>query len=305
MMKRAIPITILLVGFAALYPLQRWIDRTPPPATASAETLYLASGATIKRMSLGLEGLTADIYWIRTVQYFGRKLIDSGVPLSAGASKNIRMDLLAPLLDIIVTLDPQHMAAYRFGAIFLPERDLPAAIALLEKGVANNPNDWRLYQDLGYIYWQAGNNVAGDARARDYAKATEWYERGSQIPGAIWWLRDLAGYMKIEGGSRAAAYAIYSSYLTSDDENIRAQAVVRLKQLRALDQIDAINALLAGYKKATGECLKDLRALAPRLRALKIPLNDEQWPWDPDHYPYVLDIESCTVQLGPGSTVPR
>jgi tetratricopeptide (TPR) repeat protein len=304
-MKKAIPITVLLISLATLYPLQQWIDRTTPREVISEETLYFASGNAVKRMSLGLDGLAADIYWIRAVQYFGRKLIDSGVPFSAAASKGLRMDMLAPLLNIIVTLDPQHMPAYRFGAIFLPERDLPAAIALLEKGIDSNPNDWRLYQDLGYIYWQAGNGVESDEQARYYAKAAEWYERGSQVPGAMWWMRDLAGYMKIAGGSREAAYAIYSSYLNSDDEKIRAQAVLRMKQLRSLDEMDAINGVLAEYKKATGECPTDLRVLAPRLRALKLALNDEQWPWDPDHYPYVLETQSCTVRIGPGSTVPR
>lgn len=304
-MKRAIPLTLLIAGLATLYPLQRWIDRTTPHEVASEEALYVASGAAVKRMSLGLTGLAADIYWIRVVQYFGRKLIDSRVPLSSAASNGLRMEMLAPLLNIIVTLDPQHLPAYRFGAIFLPERDLPAAIALLEKGIANNPNEWRLYQDIGYIYWQAGNGVAGDQRARYYAKAAEWYERGSQVPGAMWWMRDLAGYMKIEGGSRAAASAIYSSYLNSDDEKIRAQAVLRLKQLRSLDEMDAINGVLADYKKAAGECPADLRVLAPRLRAMRLALNDEQWPCDPDHYPYVLNSQSCSVRIAPGSTVPR
>ena len=71
-------------------------------------------------MSLGLEALAADVYWIRTVQYFGRKVIDSGKPLSSAVSKDLRMDLLAPLLDIVVTLDPQHIPAYRFRQYFFP-----------------------------------------------------------------------------------------------------------------------------------------------------------------------------------------
>jgi tetratricopeptide (TPR) repeat protein len=304
-MKRTIPITILIAGLAALYPLQRWIDRTTPQEVISEETLYLGTGTAVKRMSMGLDGLAADLYWIRAVQYFGRKLIDSGGPRSAGSSRNIRMDLLAPLLNIIVTLDPQHTPAYRFGAIFLPERDLPAAIALLEKGIASNPDDWRLCQDLGYIYWQAGNSVEGDQRTRYYAKAAEWYERGSQVPGAMWWMRDLAGYMKIAGGSREAAYAIYSSYLNSDDEKIRAQAVLRLEQLRSLDEMDVLNRLLAEYRKVTGECPADLTVLAPRLRAMKFELNQDQLLVDPAGFPYELDKESCAARLMHNSLVPR
>jgi tetratricopeptide (TPR) repeat protein len=303
-MKNAIPIVILLVGLGLLYPMQRHIDRAMPQEVVGDETLYL-SGATVKRLSLGMEGLAADIYWIRTVQYFGGKLIDSGQPLSAAATANVRMDLLAPLLNIVVTLDPHHLPAYRFGAIFLPERDLPAAIALLEKGIQANPDDWRMYQDLGYINWQAGNRASGAERAAFYAKAAEWYEKGGQVPGAMWWMRDLAGYMKIAGGSREAAYAIYSGYLNSDDENIRNQAALRLKQLRALDEMDAINDLLARYRAQTGHCPADLRQLAPQLRTMKLTLNDEQRPVDPNGVPYELKAETCKVELAWASQIPR
>jgi tetratricopeptide (TPR) repeat protein len=303
-MRKLIPLAILAAGLGLLYPIQRHMDQAQPQEVVGDETLYL-SGDAVKRLSLGMEGLAADVYWIRTVQYFGGKLIDSNQPLSAAASANIRMDLLAPLLNVVVTLDPHHIPAYRFGAIFLPERDLPAAIALLERGIQENPNEWRLYQDLGYINWQAGNNAAGDERARFYAEAARWYEKGGQVPGAMWWMRDLAGYMKIAGGSREAAYAIYSTYLNSDDENIRKQAAARMKQLRALAEIDAINDLLSRYKAQTGRCPADLRALAPQLRAMKLTLNDEQQPVDPDGVAYELKGDTCKVELAWSSTIPR
>jgi tetratricopeptide (TPR) repeat protein len=303
-MKKATPISILVLGLVALYPLQRSIDNASPREVISDETLYLSADA-VKRMSLGLEGLAADIYWIRTVQYFGRKLIDGGEQVSSGGSRGVRMDLLAPLLNIVVTLDPHHLAAYRFGAIFLPERDMNAAIALLEKGIRENPDDWRLYQDLAYIYWQAGNSKSGEERAAYYAKAAEWYDKGSGVPGALWWMRDLAGYMRIAGGSREAAYAIYSSYLNSEDEKIRNQAILRLKQLRSLDDLDVINEALADYRKATGACPPDLRPLASTLRARKLTVNDANLALDPDGFAYEVDAASCKAKLQGGSTIPR
>lgn len=302
---RILPASLLLVCLGLLYPMQRWIDRSSATPVISEESLYLASGKTIKKMSLGLEALAADIYWIRTVQYFGRKVIDSGKPLSSAVSKDLRMDLLAPLLDIVVTLDPQHIPAYRFGAMFLPERDMPAAIALLEKGIGTNPNEWRLYQDIGYIYWQAGNSASGQEQADNYAKSAEWYEKGGDVPGAPWWMRDLAGLMKIKGGSRDAARAVYSSYLTSDDPNVHAQAVERLKQLRSLEEIDAINALLARYREQIGACPSDLRVLAPRLRSMNLSVNDDSMPVDPNGFAYTYDSAKCRAELAFESNVPR
>src|SRR5215210_8950334 len=99
-MRKAILILIIVAGLVALYPMQRHIDASVPAEVSSDETLYLTSGETIKKMSLGLNGLAADIYWIRTIQYFGRKLLDSDKPISSQGTKDIDMPLLAPLLNI-------------------------------------------------------------------------------------------------------------------------------------------------------------------------------------------------------------
>jgi hypothetical protein len=294
MMRRSLPFVLVAVGLGLLYPLQRWIDSETLGEVVGEETLYFASGETIKRMSVGLHGIVADVYWIRVLQYFGGKLQTTGKPLSPDTSK-IRMDLLAPLLKIVVTLDPGHIPAYRFGAIFLPERDLSAAIGLLEKGIAENPSEWRLYQDIGFIHWQAGN----------YPKASEYYERGGEIEGAAWWMRDLGGVMKIKGGSREVARDIYAQYLESEDENIRNQATLRLRQLNMLDELDAINGLLTRYKEETGECPASLRLLAPRLQSMGLTLNGAREPVDPHDFPYVLDPAKCTASQHRESTVPR
>ena len=308
MKRRAIPFAIIVAGFCLIYPLQRYIDRTAPQEVVSEEKLYLSSGESIKKMSLGLHGLAADIYWIRTVQYFGRKLIDTrapGQPMSVGSTKDIRMDLLAPLLDIVVTLDPQHIAAYRFGAIFLPERDLPAAISLLERGVEANPKHWRLYQDLGYIYWQAGNEAMGAEKAAYYAKAAEWYGRGSQIEGARDWMADMAGLMKIQGGERATARKIYTEYLTSEEPHIRSQAEARLKQIESLDQRDLINELLRKRVEHSGACPASFRAIARELYSKGLAINNEMMPVDPDGFPYSLNAATCRAELNKDSTIPR
>lgn len=305
MSLRIVPASALALGICLLYPMQRWIDSKAPREITGEETLYLSSGETIKKMSLGLESLAADVYWIRTVQYFGRKLIESGKPITSSSTKDISMPLLAPLLNIVVTLDPQHIPAYRFGAIFLPERDLPSAMALVEKGIRENRDEWRLYQDLAYIYWQAGNASSGSQQAEDFAKAAEWYEKGSNVPGAAWWMRDLAGLMRIKGGSRESARAVYEKYLLSDDKIIRGQAISRLRQLRSLDELDTINALLARYKEQNGACPGDLRAIASKLRSMNLPLNDDSMPVDPDGFPYDYDAAKCMAELAQESTVPR
>src|SRR5579863_815689 len=78
----------------SVFLLQR-LDRERNAATLK-EVLYISSPTLLRRMSLGYEGLLADIYWTRAVQYFGREHFLGG--------KNY--ELLAPLLEITTALDP-------------------------------------------------------------------------------------------------------------------------------------------------------------------------------------------------------
>ena len=118
-------------------------------------------------------------------------------------------------------------------------------------------------------------------------------------------MRDLGGLMKIKGGSREVARKIYSQYLESEDENIRNQATLRMRQLNMLDELDAINSLLILYREQTGSCPASLRVLAPRLQSIGFTLNDSREPIDPHEFPYVLDSAKCTAKQHDDSTVPR
>jgi hypothetical protein len=206
-------------------------------------------------------------------------------------TRNIDMKLLEPLLNIVVTLDPHEIPPYRFGAIFLAEHDPEAAIELLHRGITANPEQWRLYQDLGFVYWHKG----------EYDQAANVYERGSLIPGAPFWMKDAGGLMRIKGGSREAARTMYLLYAESDDSHIRAQAQWRLQELDALDQIDSLNQLVSAYRAHTHSCPPDWRSLARWTTRMDILLNDRLEPLDPAGEPYVLDVPSCQVRFSQGS----
>jgi len=104
----------LLVLLVLLLPAVPWlqtqIDRRAGGFRVQEEVLYLWSGTHVKRLFPGFEALAADVYWLRTVQYFGGERLFR-------ADK--RFELLRPLVDITTTLDPRLEIAYRYGAIFL------------------------------------------------------------------------------------------------------------------------------------------------------------------------------------------
>src|SRR4051812_33653779 len=88
--------TLILISFlTGSVLLVRQIDRLRTNATLE-EVLYVSSPKFLKRASLGFDGLLADIYWTRAVQYFG------GMHHTGGGTYR----LLWPLLNITTQLDP-------------------------------------------------------------------------------------------------------------------------------------------------------------------------------------------------------
>ena len=65
--------SVLLLGaLAGSVLLLRRVDQVRTGATLE-EVLYISSPQALKRLSLGYDGLLADIYWTRAVQYYGSK----------------------------------------------------------------------------------------------------------------------------------------------------------------------------------------------------------------------------------------
>ena len=170
---------------------QRQIDRRAGAFRPQEEVLYLWSGRQVKRLFPGFEALAADIYWLRTVQYFGgQRLFASGK----------RFDLLRPLIEITTTLDPRLEIAYRYGAIFLSEAAPFGAgrpregVEVLAEGVRNLPDSWRLRQDLGFFHY---------IYLKDPQRAAAILLEAAEIPGAAFWLRTMAADLLAKGGDRA------------------------------------------------------------------------------------------------------
>src|SRR5258705_999162 len=174
-MRDGLLLLTLLLGLASVVGLSRWLDSHRPPTDSKMdeEQLYL-TGATAKRISLGFNGLAADWYWMRSLQYVGRKILDFPENIPIDSLGQLDLKLLAPLLDTATTLDPEFLEPYQYAAVVLPDIDLQQAIRITEKGIAANPSSWRLYQHLGYIYLQQ----------KDFPAAADAYDQCSEVPGA-------------------------------------------------------------------------------------------------------------------------
>src|SRR5262252_7574764 len=277
---------VLLAGAVELLAVR---ERLYPPSPADEATLYLRSGPALRRLTIAYNALAADVYWIRAIQFYGgakrrleANLLAAPPPPPMLAAPPDDYELLYPLLDITTTLDPRFNIAYRFGAVFLAEPypggsgrpDL--AIALLEKGLRERPDKWEYLEDIGFVhYWYT----------HDYLAASEWFQKAADVPGAPWWLRSLAATTRAKGGDRESSRLMWEAIRqTTEVEYLRNDAERRLAQLRALDDIDALQRAVDAAKARSADLPLDWAALV-RARVLRTV------PADPSGVPYELSSE--------------
>ncbi len=295
-MRDGLLLFTLLVGLASVVGLSRWLDSHRPPTDSKMdeEQLYL-TGIMAKRISLGFNGLAADWYWMRSLQYVGRKIINvpDNVPIDNLAQLNLK--LLAPLIDTSTTLDPEFIEPYQYAAVVLPAVDLPEAIRLTKKGIAANPSAWLLYQHLGYIYWQQ----------KDFPAAAEAYDQGSKLPGAPPWMLAMKAKMANEGGSRQLAREIYGRmYEQAENAKVKEMARKRLLQLDSFDRRDGLRKVLFAFQTKVGRCPSSWKEIEPYLRALSVALDLNGAPLDPSGTGYVLIDNGCDIEVDQKSAVP-
>lgn len=269
LLLRVAAVAVLLSSMAGVAWTQLTLDQRRPDRERAPEALVFVSGEVLRKLCLGYEGLIAGIYWTRVVQYYGRKRIDEDVDFK----------LLGPLLRITTTLDPQLVIAYRFGAIFLAQKPpagpgrIDEALQLIRQGIVANPDYWRLWQDLGFIYyWDL----------KDYRKAAEVFEAGSRHPRAYEWMKVLAADLYARGGNRATSRFLWSEiYRTSETELIRKNAAEHLQALQADAEIQDLENLLAQFATVQERRANSWREVMETGILVSVPE-------DPVGFPYII-----------------
>ena len=286
---------VIIVGFAAVFGLSNFLEKAKPPVPENYADHDLAlRGGRLKGFSFGLEGLIADWYWMQSLQYIGNKVVKTEGDINIENLTALNPRLLYPYLDTATDLDPHFMAVYSYGAVVLPAINAEQAVKIAEKGIRNNPQEWRLYHQLGYIYWRLGN----------YEKAAEVYAQGAKIEGAAPFMQLMAAKLKSEGGSRETAREMYRQMAAgSEDKQVRENAELRLLELDSLDERDAIRAALKNFKERQNRCANNFQEILSQLLNIKLPggkdfrVDNQKNLVDPTGAPYVLDKQTCDVQL--------
>lgn len=262
---------VLLAGFVGSVFASSSLDAMHDQI-ALQEVLYLPSAKTVKAISLGYTGLMADVYWTRVVQYFGRK----------HQADAMTYKLLPPLLDITTTLDTHLDIAYEFGAFFLSQKPPQGAgspddgIALVRKGIENNPTHWRLYYDLGFIYWM---------EKKDYKAAADAFYTGARLPGAQPWMWTMAGTMAQGSDDLETARRLWTEVLeNAKDPMIRSNATQRLASIQSDEVVVALQKRVAAYEQHVGRKPADFRDLVEVGLLRGIPMDPAGNPYGIDSY---------------------
>jgi hypothetical protein len=241
----------LAAGFAGVWKLQEAIDWRRAGLHQEQDELVLRSGPLLRFMSLEYAPLLADLYWTRAVQYYGDKNLRH--------SAQEQLDLLWPLLDIATTLDPNLIPAYRFGSTFLAEPPPRGAgkpelaVALLDRGIRANPDYWRFYEDLGFVYY---------FDLHDYEKAADAFLEGGKHPKAQVWMKVLAARVSERGQTRETSVFLWNElYNSSTDPAMKQNALTHLRLLTAEADCERLDDMAIAYEKRTGRLPKDLREL--------------------------------------------
>ena len=276
---------VLLLSFAGAVASLFALDRLRQRATLE-EVLYIRSPKMLKRMSLGYTGLLADIYWTRAVQYFGYRHYHAASDYA----------LLPPLLEITTELDPKLLVAYRFGANFLAPKPPEGAgapdraIALLEHGISHNSDNWKLYYDLGFVYY---------LELKDYSKAAAAFARGSKVPKAHPFLAVLAAQAAQHAGEVQTARLLWEMTLTTTkDELVRENATDHLRALRVDEDVMQLEKIIAVYAQRAGRLPAHFQELAAAGYLYRTPVDPDGTPYQltgdgrvelrhPDDFPFV------------------
>ena len=185
---------------------------SPPigrPSRCSTSSRRRSRGASRCR----IDALAADVYWIRALQHFGgtRKATGQAQELRAALSAARHGDGARPALQHRLPLRrdlprPSRSRAGRAGPIW------PSSCC--RRASRPRPRS-------GSTCRTSASSISG--RCSDYKGAAAWFERGSKVPGAAWFLKPLAATTLAQGGQRSASRTLFQAIAESRRERLDAQ----------------------------------------------------------------------------------
>jgi hypothetical protein len=162
--------------------------------------LYLPSGKLVEQASLGYRELASDMVWFQAVQYYG-------------GYKQSQHDLayFSGLINIVTELDPHFAFPYIFGAVVMAQDlgDLDGGIAILKRGMNNNPSMYELPFEMGFLYYTV---------AHDDSAAARYFDLASRLPGGKERAGRFAAFVYSKAGHLETSIRMWQEIANGADE---------------------------------------------------------------------------------------
>lgn len=223
----------------------------------------LPDGRALRVLSLGFERLVADLFWLRACYYIGDEDVQA-----AGYPDAERLG------ELVTDIDPHFRSAYvLMNSVLTVLKSSPdAAIALLDKGIRNNPQAWRLHFLQGFTLFYDKH---------DYARAAKHIQLAFQQGGPPY-LQLLATRLYAKGGDPETAMAfIEARLLDTEDQRFRKKLIRRYETLWVTRDLGRIDSAIRAFRASRAAEPDDVAAL---VRAGLL----ETEPKDPKQRPYTI-----------------
>jgi tetratricopeptide (TPR) repeat protein len=278
--RRIVALIVVVAAAAVIAGSNARLSRLESSGGTAQHLLYLPNGKYLKIASLGNAPLLADLIYLWSIQYYGNYQIED------------RYKYVEHVYGSIITeLDPHYMDPYWLGAMILSveTKNVDGAVALLDKGFANNPGDW-VYPYLAG--WEC-------AYAKRFDCAIAHFREAAALEGAPPGIdRIVAGMYQREGDRSTSLAAWQRIALEATDPNVRKIALNQVRTLRRALDLDALRAAVARYREARGRLPGNLTTLVREgfLRGV---------PEGPDGEAYLYDPATGQVTAGSPGVIPR
>lgn len=172
----------------------------------------------------------------------------------------------------------------------------------MKYGIEHNPDQWRLYYNLGFLYY---------TEFKDYAKAADAFAQGAKLPVTNEFMPILAARMAQHAGEFDTARLLWvTTYQSTKEARIRQNAVEHLLALQVDEEVTQLEHVVEKYREQSGRLpgtMSDLER-AGFIRGT---------PTDPKGHPYKLmadgriEVQSpdqiyfITKGLPPGAEPPQ
>jgi hypothetical protein len=251
----------------------RWefTQRHDAMADVRAQLRLLPNGAFVKPMVLGYHHVAADLLWLNIVQVLGEREV-----------RQADYEWLFHALDVATTLDSHYVYAYDVGGVVLAELAgrVDWSNALLEKGLAANPEAWRLPFQLGFNSF---------FHQKDYIRAADYMAIAARLPGRPAYVPELAARLYVEGKQPSLALD-FLDVMERQTDDAQVLAVLERRKAEVILERDLtiLEEAIQGYTAREGRGLESFDELIHAGDLAAIPV-------EPFGGAYRLDAEHGTV----------